>query len=90
MYAEEAAGCYYRVKYELNDTKAARNIEKAARRLRREIPFTKAQFETMFSAMHPKACAALLAAGRGGADTAGRRRVRPDAKNREASAERRT
>lgn len=54
LYAEEAAGCYYRVKYELNDTKAARNIEKAARRLRREIPFTKAQFETMFSAMHPK------------------------------------
>ena len=54
LYAEEAAGCYYRVKHELNDTKAARNIEKAARRLRREIPFTKAQFETMFSAMHPK------------------------------------
>ena len=39
---------------ELNDPKAARNIEKATRRLRREIPFTKAQFETMFSAMHPK------------------------------------
>ena len=54
LYAEEAAGDYYRVKHELNDPKAARDIEKAARRLRREIPFTKAQFETMFSAMHPK------------------------------------
>lgn len=54
LYAEEAAGDYHRVKYELNDPKAARDIEKAARRLRREIPFTKAQFETMFSAMHPK------------------------------------
>ena len=54
LYAEEAAGDYHRVRYELNDPKAARNIEKAARRLRREIPFTKAQFETMFSAMHPK------------------------------------
>lgn len=54
LYAEEAAGCYYRVKYELNDPKAARDIEKAARRLGREIPFTKAQFEIMFSAMHPK------------------------------------
>ena len=54
LYAEEAAGCYYRVKYELNDPKAARGIEKNARRLGREIPFTKAQFETMFSAMHPK------------------------------------
>ena len=51
---QKSGGCYYRVKHELNDTKAARNIEKAARRLRREIPFTKAQFETMFSAMHPK------------------------------------
>ena len=47
LYAEEAAGDYHRVKYELNDPKAAR-------RLRREIPFTKAQFEIMFSAMHPK------------------------------------
>ncbi len=54
LYAEEAAGDYHRVRYELNDPKAARDIEKAARRLRREIPFTKAQFETMFSAMHPK------------------------------------
>ena len=54
LYAEEAAGDYHRVKYELNDPKAARDIEKAARRLRREIPFTKAQFEIMFSAMHPK------------------------------------
>ena len=42
------------IRYELNDPKAARDIEKAARRLRREIPFTKAQFEIMFSAMHPK------------------------------------
>ena len=54
LYAEEAAGDYHRVRYELNDPKAARDIEKAARRLRREIPFTKAQFEIMFSAMHPK------------------------------------
>lgn len=54
LYAEEAAGDYHRVRYELNDPKAARDIEKAARRLGREIPFTKAQFETMFSAMHPK------------------------------------
>ena len=54
LYADAVAGCYYRVKYELNDPGAARKIEKAARRLRREIPFTKAQFETMFSAMHPK------------------------------------
>ena len=54
LYAEEAAGDYHRVKHELNDPKAARDIEKAARRLGREIPFTKAQFETMFSAMHPK------------------------------------
>ena len=54
LYAEEAAGDYHRVKYELNDPKAARDIGKAARRLRREIPFTKAQFEIMFSAMHPK------------------------------------
>lgn len=54
LYAEEAAGDYHRVRYELNDPKAARGIEKAARRLRREILFTKAQFETMFSAMHPK------------------------------------
>ena len=53
LYADAAAGCYCRVKYELNDPGAARKIEKAARRLRREIPFTKAQFETMFSAMHP-------------------------------------
>ena len=54
LYAEEAAGDYHRVKHELNDPKAARDIEKAARRLRREIPFTKAQFEIMFSTMHPK------------------------------------
>ena len=54
LYAEEAAGDYHRVRYELNDPKAARDIEKAARRLGREIPFTKAQFEIMFSAMHPK------------------------------------
>ena len=54
LYAEEAAGDYHRVRYELNDPKAARDIEKAARRLRREIPLTKAQFEIMFSAMHPK------------------------------------
>ena len=54
LYAEEAAGDYHRVKYELNDPKAARDIEKAARRLGLEIPFTKAQFEIMFSAMHPK------------------------------------
>ena len=54
LYAEEAAGDYHRVRYELNDPKAARDIEKAARRLRREIPFTKAQFEIMFSAMYPK------------------------------------
>ena len=54
LYAEEAAGDYHRVRHELIDPKAARKIEKAARRLGREIPFTKAQLETMFSAMHPK------------------------------------
>ena len=54
LYAEAAAGYYYRVKYELKAPGAARNIERNARRLRREIPFTKAQFETMFSQMHPR------------------------------------
>ncbi|MGM9549249.1 MAG: glycosyltransferase family 2 protein [Faecousia sp.] len=54
LYAQEAAGCYHRVKYELQDPGAARSIEKKARRLRREIPFTKGQFETMFSEMHPR------------------------------------
>lgn len=54
LYAEAAAGYYYRVKHELHNPSAARGIEKKARRLKREIPFTKEQFETMFSAMHPR------------------------------------
>lgn len=54
LYAEAAGGYYYRTKYELKNPTAARNIERNARRLRRKIPFTKAQFETMFSQMHPR------------------------------------
>ena len=52
-YAETAADFYYRAKHELKDNAAARGIEKGARRMRKEVPFTKEQFEIMLNAMHP-------------------------------------
>lgn len=56
LYAEAAAGCYYRVKYELNRPDVAREIEKSVWRLvrNRTVPLTKKQFETLLDAMHPK------------------------------------
>lgn len=56
LYAEAAAGCYYRAMHELNRPDAAKNIKKSVRNLVRKekIPLTKKQFETLLDAMHPK------------------------------------
>lgn len=55
-YAEAAAGDYRVVRQELNRPDVARQIRKNARKLFAEdrIPLTKAQFETMLDAMHPR------------------------------------
>ena len=55
-YAEEAAGCYRIVSYELHRPDVQKTIKKNVRELAREeeVHFTKAQSEDLLDAMHPK------------------------------------
>lgn len=55
-YAEEAAGCYRIVSYDLHRPDVQKIIKKNVRELARmeDVHFTKAQFEDLFDAMHPK------------------------------------
>lgn len=54
-YAEAAAGCYHRLKFDLDRRDLARQVDRDARALFRDrgIPMTRSQFVMMFDEMHP-------------------------------------
>ncbi len=54
LYAEAAAGCYWRVKYELKLPRVARQIRRDIRKTVLSKRLTKGQLEVLFDALHPR------------------------------------
>lgn len=54
LYAEEAAGQYCRIRGEMDQPEALKEIKRSVKALAKAVPFTKQQKEQLLDAMHPK------------------------------------